>query len=306
MPVSLGSLLKRVGNYNPPDGVAPAETSIIVDQDGIINNGKPFTITFQCGDEMTWPPPPANTPTLVIRDYFSQAILKTVVWPNGGYRGFAVNRTINGLVHIFATQDPNAQQNANAFVHSTLDASFTPTPGVVILQTNLYGSGIKDCAGFVSPNPAGGWSLNYANPNGVGMLTWPDANFTPGQASPGNPTGWTSMITGQLFNATSQTCAADYQASDGYWYALVQNLAGNLLWVTMSRSTDLIHWTYSPTVFLAPDMTAVEGTDASDVRMVEYQGKTYIVYLCGDQTTWSNIRTAHFDGTIAQLRAKFF
>jgi len=305
---SLPALWKSVGNYNPADGNAVAETSIVVDQSGVINGGKPFTITFQCGDETTWPPPPANTPTLLIRDYFTKTVLKKIAWPNGGYRGFAVNKTINGLVHIFGTQDPSSEQNQNAFVHSTLDATFMPTTGVVILQSNLYGSGIKDIASFASPTPQGGWSVNYANPSGVGMLSWPDANFTPGQQSPSNPNGWTNAVTGQPFSSTMQAPDADYQASDGYWYAGVQNLESSpeLFWVTMGRSSDLIHWSFPTTPLLVPDMPALEGIDASDVRMAEYQGTTYIIYLCGDQATWSNIRTAVFYGTIAQLRAQFF
>jgi len=308
---SLPDLWKNVGNYNPPDGTASAETSIVVDQNGIINDGKPFTITFQCGDETAWPPPPGNTPTLVIRDVASRAILKTVIWPNGGYRGFAVNQTIGGLVHIFGTQDPSNLTDNNGIVHSTLDATLTPTSGVLILQTNLYesqGLRIKEIAGFVSPNPQGGWSLNYANQYGAGFFDWPDANFTPGQKSVGNPNGWTNVPSGQLFNGTSQSCAAQWNAADGYWYETVQNLQASpfLLWVTMARSTDRVHWTYSPIVLLYPDMPAIEGIDNSDVRMVEYQGGVILIYLDGDQSTWSNIRIATFHGTMANLYAKFF
>ena len=304
---SLASIWKQIGNYNPADGTPPAETSIIVDQNGVINGGKPFTITFQCGDENTWPPVGANTPTLVIRDYFSRAILRTVVWPNGGYRGFAVNQTINGLVHIFGTQDPSNQKNANAFVHSTIDATFTPSTAVVIMQARLYG-GAQDIAGYVTPNAQGGWSLNYANPNGAGFLDWPDANFTPEEVSASNPNGWTNFISGQAWNALTETCAAEYNAADGYWYSLVQNLRYNpiMYYVTMARSIDRLHWTYSPTIFLYPDMPQLEGVDNSDVRMVEYQGQIYIVHLCGDQSTWSNVRTATFQGTLAQLRGQFF
>lgn len=305
---SLSNLFKQVGNYNPADGLPSAETSIIVDQTGVINSGKPFTITFSCGTEQGWPMPAGNIPNLIIRDYFSRAVLKQVSWPGGGYRGFAVNQTINGMVHVFMTQDPDNVANANAYAHATLDQNFNIVSSQVIWAGAWFGGGIKAAMGIASINPQGGWSINYENQYGVGFLDWADGNFTPGPKSATNPNGFTNVATQGAYSISFDGNNAQYQASDGYWYKPMQNMdvPKYLLWLTMARSIDRVNWTYPTKVLLTPTDTTTEGTNNSDIRMIEYQGKTYIVYLCGDQKTWSNVRTAIYFGTVAQLRAEFF
>lgn len=301
---SLPKLFKLVGNYNP-DPFQSWETSIVVDQTGVINSGKPITITFKCADDNVWPPSPSNLPTLIIRDYFTRTVLNTVTWPNGGYRGFAVKNTINGLIHIFGTHDQANTAGQNSIVHSTIDATLIPTAAIEIFNSEQYGSGIQCIASYVSPTPTG-YCLNYANQWGAGFLDWPDANFTPGAKSQSNPNGYTVSSSAQAWTTTLESAAADYNAADGYWYSAAQNLQNGLLWLTMGRSQDRVHWTYPSTILIYPDMPALEGIDSSDIRMVEYNGQVYIVHLCGDQSTWSNIRTAVYPGTLQQLYAEFF
>jgi hypothetical protein len=230
-----------------------------------------------------------------------------VPWTDGGYEGFGA--VVNGTLNIFGTRDPQNFTGNNAIIRATLSPTWTVTPAVVLLNTELYGSGIREIGGQVSPNPSGGWSLNYSNQNDVGFLDWPDANFTPGQASPSNPNGWTNVPTQSPINLLNQSCGALWSPSDGYWYEAtqLQKSDNSLYWMGMARSTDRIHWTQSAKTFLTPtDMPGIEGINNSDVRFVEWQGNTYIVYLSGDQQTSGFVRKAFYRGTIAQLRAEFF
>lgn len=300
---SLPSIYKRVGNYNS-DGTPSAETSVFCDPG--YNGGLPFTVTFVRASNWQWPPPP-GLPYLIVRDLLSAAILATVPWTNGAYEGFGA--IVNGVLNIFGTQDPQNMAGQNAIIRSTVTPAWVVSAPTTLINSELFGAGIREIGGQVSPNPAGGWSLNYSNQYGVGFLDWPDANFTPGQASASNPNGWTNVSTQGSINLLDQSCGAQWCASDGYWYEVtqLQTSTNSLYWTSMSRSKDRINWIQSSQTLLTPtDMTAIEGINNSDVRMVEHQGSTRIMYLSGDQQTFSFIRQAVFPGTIAQLRAQLF
>lgn len=65
----------------------------------------------------------------------------------------------------------------------------------------------------------------------------------------------------------------------------------------LARSRDLADWELSP---LNPILAASEGEglNNSDVDLFEWEGKTYLVYATGDQSTWSAARMAQYDGPI--------
>ncbi len=78
------------------------------------------------------------------------------------------------------------------------------------------------------------------------------------------------------------------------------------IWTThLARSRDLVDWQISPHTFLAPDRND-EGINTSDVDIVEWNGKTYIFYMGGDQATWTKIRVATTDDSLDTLVGKFF
>lgn len=85
-----------------------------------------------------------------------------------------------------------------------------------------------------------------------------------------------------------------------YYYVIYLHapVSGHNGWISyLSRSRDLVTWELSP---FNPVLEAEtwEGKNASDVDLLEYEGRTYFYYATGDQETWSTIRMAMYDGTM--------
>ena len=74
-------------------------------------------------------------------------------------------------------------------------------------------------------------------------------------------------------------------------------LEGHNGWISyMARSKNLENWELSPYNPIL-EAGAGEGTNNSDVDLMEYQGKTYLYYATGDQATWGTVRVAMYDGS---------
>lgn len=85
-----------------------------------------------------------------------------------------------------------------------------------------------------------------------------------------------------------------------YYYVIYLHAAveGHKGWISyLARSKDLADWELSP---LNPILEASdgEGINNSDVDLFEWRGKTYLYYATGDQSTWSAVRVALFDGPL--------
>ena len=63
------------------------------------------------------------------------------------------------------------------------------------------------------------------------------------------------------------------------------------------RSKDLALWQLSP---LNPILEAAtgEGSNNSDVDLIEWEGNTYVFYATGDQQTWGSVRAAMYPGSM--------
>jgi hypothetical protein len=93
-----------------------------------------------------------------------------------------------------------------------------------------------------------------------------------------------------------------------YYYVIYLHAAvdGHKGWVPyIARSKDLAEWELSP---FNPILEASEGegVNNSDIDLFEYQGKTYLYYATGDQATWGDVRTAMFDGPLAEFYQSWF
>lgn len=77
-------------------------------------------------------------------------------------------------------------------------------------------------------------------------------------------------------------------------------------WISyMARSDDLKQWELSPfNPILEADSS--EGTNSSDVDIIEVNGKTYLFYATGDQQTWSTIRVAMYNGHMKNFYEEHF
>jgi hypothetical protein len=77
-------------------------------------------------------------------------------------------------------------------------------------------------------------------------------------------------------------------------------------WVSfLARSKDLATWQLSPQ---NPILEAGpgEGSNNSDVDLVELDGKTYVYYCTGDQRTWGDLKRAVYPGPMAEFFAGYF
>lgn len=83
-----------------------------------------------------------------------------------------------------------------------------------------------------------------------------------------------------------------------YYYIIYLHapIAGHNGWISyMARSNNLEGWELSPYNPIL-EAGAGEGINNSDVDILEYEGKTYLYYLTGNQQSWATMRIAMYDG----------
>lgn len=103
----------------------------------------------------------------------------------------------------------------------------------------------------------------------------------------------------------------------GWYYTLYLEHIKNGYETRITRSKDLLHWndapvnrpfvTFDPSIknipLIKPDITE---SNASDVELCYYKGKTILYFTGSDQTTAGDLQWATFDGTPRQLFEYFF
>jgi beta-xylosidase len=93
-----------------------------------------------------------------------------------------------------------------------------------------------------------------------------------------------------------------------YYYMIYLHAAipGHNGWVSfLARSKDLETWQLSPK---NPILEAGkgEGSNNSDVDLIEIQGKTYVYYTTGDQATWGELKRAVYPGPMQEFYEGYF
>ncbi len=93
-----------------------------------------------------------------------------------------------------------------------------------------------------------------------------------------------------------------------YYYVIYLHAAvpGHNGWVSyMARSKDLATWQLSPK---NPVLEAGpgEGSNNSDVDLIELEGKTYVYYCTGDQQTWGDLKCAVYPGPMQEFFESYF
>ncbi len=111
-----------------------------------------------------------------------------------------------------------------------------------------------------------------------------------------------NKLPGLVFTGANQEYSAcpviRYVAPYYYVIYLHQAIPGHKGWISfLARSKNLADWELSP---LNPILEASEGEgiNNSDVDLFEWEGKTYLYYATGDQSTWGAVRVAQFDGSM--------
>lgn len=93
-----------------------------------------------------------------------------------------------------------------------------------------------------------------------------------------------------------------------YYYVIYLHkaLPGHNGWVSfLARSRDLATWELSPRNPIL-EAGAGEGTNNSDVDLIEIDGKTYVYYCTGDQQTWGELRRAVYPGPMPEFFSSCF
>jgi predicted GH43/DUF377 family glycosyl hydrolase len=112
---------------------------------------------------------------------------------------------------------------------------------------------------------------------------------------------WTEI--GAIFKPDIYAACPTIRYINGFYYVFY--LRSNRYFSTyVSRSADLVTWEDSSSVVLFP--TEEEGIDNSDMDFVEFNGELIIIYAVGDQTTYTNINSAKYHGSLADFVAEFF
>lgn len=113
---------------------------------------------------------------------------------------------------------------------------------------------------------------------------------------------------GPLYKSTYSACPT-VRYSNGYYYvtylSVIDETNSNIHYVTkVTRSKDLLSWDDAPNVLFAP--TIAQGSNMSDVDMIEFQGHLEMIVYDGDQMTWGNPLRAVYMGTFDQLMQETF
>lgn len=93
-----------------------------------------------------------------------------------------------------------------------------------------------------------------------------------------------------------------------FYYVIYLHAAvpGHQGWVPfLARSKDLVDWELSPYNPIL-EASAGEGVNNSDVDLFEWEGKTYLYYATGDQSTWGSVRVAQYAGPMAEFYTRHF
>ena len=150
-----------------------------------------------------------------------------------------------------------------------------------------------------------------AGPDGLVMAyetnasDWPA--FTAKFARSKDLENWTKED-GAILGADRYVACPCIRYADGYYYVLYteHRTPRWFFQVYAARSKDLKTWELSgANPVLTPD-EADDGINASDLDMVEFNGKTHVYYAVGDQRTWMNIKRAIYYGPAAQFLAAWF
>lgn len=192
----------------------------------------------------------------------------------------------NGTVYVFGTVG-----NAAVQVVSSVNLIDWTSPVTVYTSTErIYNTSVSTSpSGFVMAVEANNTTFYTRFLASTDLINW-------------SATGGT--YTGAFINCPT------IRYSNGYYYMLYMTWKIDSHMTFITRSIDLSTWedaTYYPdglTVPFAP--SAGEGNNISDVDMVEHNGSVFFIYARGDQSSWLEIASATYQGSIADYFNEFW
>lgn len=207
----------------------------------------------------------------------------------------------NGEVYIFGTTQTVA---GNSIKKRKLDQATWTWDGP---ETNVYTApaGVTIYNTSVTKGPDK-WVLVYETNEGTNPFS---ARFL--QST--DLATWTP-VGGLMHGSFYSACPSIHYAEDGWYIVTYMWNNGGTYETAIARTKDFVTistFQGNPanglTAFhhlLSPD--AHEGPNNSDFAMTEFNGKVYMVYLIGDQSTWGNIGQAWYDGTLLDFYHEYW
>jgi hypothetical protein len=118
---------------------------------------------------------------------------------------------------------------------------------------------------------------------------------------------WTK-IDDAVFGTDRYTACPCIRHVDGMYYLLyLERRQPRWYFETfIARSRDLRTWELSPANPVLAPTALDDGINASDVDLIEHDGRTYVYYAVGDQRTWMNIKRTEFSGSEPEFLKRWF
>lgn len=240
-----------------------------------------------------WPGTDPNTMNLQLKNLETSEVFSTFG------RGYSLGSAyLNGSeINVFAAQMTSNDWFHDIYRFASSDGGASWTQSLAIARSGgehlLNSSVCKDGQGYLmayeSDTPVG-FCFKFAR--STDLANWTKLDI-PAFAGP---------------NGNEYSACPMIRYYGGYYYTIYLHapIDGHNGWISnIARSKDLTAWEYSnqnPTL----EATAEEGCNNSDVDLYEVGGKTYLFYADGDQSTWSSLRTAVYDGTPQQFLESYF
>lgn len=201
-------------------------------------------------------------------------------------------------INVFASQLTTNDWFTDIYRFTSTDGVNWSAPTLAVARSGehlLNSSVTRDSQGYLmayeSDNPVG---FCYKFARSTDLATWTKVDV-PAFAGP---------------NGNQYSACPTIRYSGGYYYTLYLAEAsvagGQSGWATqIARSKDLLAWEYSDkNPVLTPGEG--EGVNNSDADLFEFDGKTYVYYATGDQTTWLELKRAMYDGPMSEFLGGYF
>lgn len=198
----------------------------------------------------------------------------------------------NGTLYVFATKcymDFTHKGNAIVMFTSTNLTTWS-SPTTIYTSGSyeqIYNVGVgKDTSG----NIVLGYDIH--NPS------WYAEYFVTRFITTTNYTAWSNVGTASY--VWHDHGCIDLQFVNGTWHVWGFNDMPGGGWNTVSaKTTDFLNFT-GEGVTIAP-VFEYEDINTTDPDLIEFDGKVYIIYMVGDQSTYARLTYATYDGTLAEF-----
>lgn len=200
------------------------------------------------------------------------------LWPYG--LGSAI--VINNNICLFGVTD---WSKSNSVYKTCLDGNFNPISTDLMFSEWTYNTSvIYDGARYIMAH-----ETNTNVPFSIGfkestdLLTWTDI--------------------GDIFKPERYAAAPMIKYIDGEYIIFWLAHEGDYI-TRAAKTTDFVNFTDASIAVLAP--TYEEGSNTSDLSIIEKNGKVLFSYADGDQQTYGNTRSATFNGDYIELKNRLF